>query len=53
MADKDDPAWAARQMRNLDPEERECRIVYGVLAGKVIDARRRFWAGGGYRAEGL
>lgn len=32
----------AKEMRELPIAERNRRIVYGVLAGKVIDARERF-----------
>lgn len=37
---------AARAMREMTPREREVRIVYGILAGKVIDGRKRFGAQG-------
>ena len=32
----------AQDMRDLHPTEREILIIYGILAGVVIDARARF-----------
>jgi hypothetical protein len=47
MAQKDDPTWAARTMRELTPHQRELAIVYGILQGVVVDGRERFrpWSG--------
>jgi hypothetical protein len=40
---QDDPARAAREMRQLQPKERDRRIAYGVLQGVVVDLREVFW----------
>lgn len=41
MPDPDVPELT-RQMETLSLAERNVRIVYGILAGKVVDARKRF-----------